>query len=243
MINQIEEIQFNAWPALNSQLYDGWVLRLSEGVTRRSNSISPIYASSLDIHKKIDHCEAVFHDAGFPVIFKLTEEVHPPDLDKILEKKGYAFDAETSVQLLDLKAVEPCVDDSVSVSDSLDQAWLERFIEYNGYSKDKMDAYGNIIRRIKPLTGFADLYVNGQHAGCGLGVVQDDLLGLFDIVVAPEFRRKGYGKKLVSAIMNWGKAHGAQTAYLQVMLDNPAGLALYRDLGFKEIYKYWYRVK
>jgi ribosomal protein S18 acetylase RimI-like enzyme len=93
------------------------------------------------------------------------------------------------------------------------------------------------------LTGFADLYVNGQHAGCGLGVVQDDLLGLFDIVVAPEFRRKGYGKKLVSAIMNWGKAHGAQTAYLQVMLDNPAGLALYRDLGFKEIYKYWYRVK
>jgi ribosomal protein S18 acetylase RimI-like enzyme len=43
--------------------------------------------------------------------------------------------------------------------------------------------------------------------------------------------------------MNWGKAHGAQTAYLQVMLDNPAGLALYRDLGFKEIYKYWYRVK
>jgi N-acetylglutamate synthase len=32
-------------------------------------------------------------------------------------------------------------------------------------------------------------------------------------------------------------------AYLQVMLDNPVALNLYDSLGFKEIYKYWYRVK
>lgn len=243
MINKIEEIQFNAWPALKTQLYDGWVLRMSEGVTRRSNSISPIYASTLPTHEKIEHCESVFRGAGLSVIFKLTKDIYPTDLDIMLEKRGYVFDAETSVQILNLKTAGFDDHDSAIMSDSLDQAWLDRFVEYNGYSKDRTEAYGNIIRHIKPLTGFADMYVNGCHAGCGLGVVENGYLGLFDIVIAPAFRKKGYGKTLVTAIMNWGKTNGAQTAYLQVMLDNPAGLALYRHLGFKEIYTYWYRVK
>lgn len=243
MINQIEEIQFNAWPALRSMAYDGWILRLSEGVTRRSNSISPINKSHLDVHEKISYCEKLYRDAGLPVIFKLTRDVYPVDLDSILEQKGYAFDAETSVQVLNLSNIDPCSDDLVRITNDLDSSWLEHFIDHNGYDKNKLDQYGNIIRQIKPLTGFADLYVQGQHAGCGLGVVQDDFLGLFDIVIAPEYRQKGLGKELVNSIMAWGKDQGAKTAYLQVMTDNPAGLNLYRRLGFKEIYKYWYRVK
>lgn len=243
MINQIEEIQFNAWPALRSMDYDGWILRLSEGVTRRSNSVSPIYSSTLDVNEKIEHCETVYRDAGLPVIFKLTRDVYPEDLDSILEKKGYAYDAETSVQVLDLSNIDPCSEDSVNITNDLDGLWLEHFIDHNGYDKKKLDSYGNIIRHIRPLTGFADLYVQGQHAGCGLGVVQDDFLGLFDIVIAHEYRQKGLGKKLVNSIMAWGKDQGAKTAYLQVMTDNPAGLNLYRRLGFKEIYKYWYRIK
>jgi N-acetylglutamate synthase len=76
-----------------------------------------------------------------------------------------------------------------------------------------------------------------------LGVVQDGFIGLFDIVTDAQFRNRGYGQQLVSEILAWGKEKGAQTAYLQVMLNNPPALKLYSKVGFKEIYQYWYRVK
>jgi|LGOV01.1.fsa_nt_gb hypothetical protein len=33
MIRFIEELSMSAWPALQTHLYDGWVLRISKGYT------------------------------------------------------------------------------------------------------------------------------------------------------------------------------------------------------------------
>lgn len=54
MIRQIEEISLNAWPALQTIHYDGWILRFAYGVTKRSNSVSLIYESTLNVDAKID---------------------------------------------------------------------------------------------------------------------------------------------------------------------------------------------
>jgi N-acetylglutamate synthase len=77
----------------------------------------------------------------------------------------------------------------------------------------------------------------------GLGVLQADYIGLFDIVVDQEYRSRGYGQQIVKSILYWGKQNGAQRSYLQVMLNNPPALRLYSKLGFVEKYQYWYRVK
>jgi ribosomal protein S18 acetylase RimI-like enzyme len=43
-------------------------------------------------------------------------------------------------------------------------------------------------------------------------------------------------------LLSWGRKMGAEQAYLQVMLSNEPALSLYEKLGFREAYRYWYRV-
>ena len=60
----------NAWPSLQTVLYDGWVIRVSGGYTKRANSICPIYPSVLDLDEKLRYCEELYTSMRLPVVFK-----------------------------------------------------------------------------------------------------------------------------------------------------------------------------
>ncbi len=87
------------------------------------------------------------------------------------------------------------------------------------------------------------LFQDDKCVACGIGVQDELYIGLFDIVVAKDYRNHGIGSLLIQHILKLGKNCGAQKAYLQVMLNNPAALRLYQKLGFIEKYRYWYRKK
>lgn len=100
-----------------------------------------------------------------------------------------------------------------------------------------------MLGQIKNKRCFLSLMVDGIHAGCGLGIMESGYLGVFDIVVDPDLRSRGLGRIIVESVLQWGKQQGAETAYLQVMKNNLPAINLYRKIGFKEVYKYWYRKK
>ncbi|WP_322797851.1 GNAT family N-acetyltransferase [Thermoflexus sp.] len=64
-----------------------------------------------------------------------------------------------------------------------------------------------------------------------------------NVAVAPGFRGRGIGRALVSACLEYARAHGARWAALQVRADNTPALRLYRSLGFVEIgrIQIWHR--
>ncbi|MGE5632855.1 MAG: GNAT family N-acetyltransferase [Caulobacteraceae bacterium] len=243
MERHIEEMSMNAWPALQTMVYDGWILRFSKGYTKRANSVNPIYESSENPEKKILMCEELYKSQGLNTVFKMTSESHPEGLDDMLSQKGYNDEAYTSVQVAVLNKFEGIIPKNIVVYNSLNEKWLEQISCLSDVKEADEETLKRMISRIITEKFFVELKLEGRTAGCGMGVLQGDYLGIFDIIIDSGDRCKGYGKALVDSMLSIGKAKGAKYAYLQVLLDNEPALKLYSSLGFKEVYKYWYRVK
>jgi len=243
VIRTLEELSLNAWPALHTLLVDGWVLRFADGYTRRANSVSPLYPGERDVRDRVGRCERLYQGRGLPTVFKLTPESEPAGLDDVLAAEGYAQEATTSVQALDLLAQGGAAAPEVNLAPSLTAEWSAAFGRFGRVGAERQAIHERLLRLILPARRFASLAVDGQVVGCGLGVLQDGFLGVYDVVVDRDHRRRGLGAVLVRALLGWGQAEGAHTAYLQVMLDNEPALRLYGGLGFREVYRYRYRVK
>jgi len=244
MIQSLEELAINAWPSLQTLLYNGWVLRFANGYTKRANSVHPLYHSDADVAEKIETCEKLYRGKGLKVVFKMTPASQPEDLDSFLAAQGYQIDSPTSVQLLDLSAwSQPATTPRAVFYETVTEEWFSAFGELSGIDRQYHATARQLLQLIAPVKGLAAILQNGQVAACGLGVWQGNWVGLFDIVVDRRFRRQGYGRQLVNSLLAWGQRQGARTAHLQVMLNNEPALRLYSKLGFQEKYQYWYRAK
>lgn len=234
----------NAWPALKINLYDGWVLRYSNGYTKRANSISPLYTSLENIDKKLAYCEQWYKEKGSPTIFKLTKESTPPKLDEKLEKNGYdRHPEEVSVQMFELEqAKEVNTKIKVNIENHFSLEWIDGFASASSI-EEKVETMTQMLQSIQGKKLVASIEKRTETVAYGFGVIEDGYLGIFDIVVKESHRGEGYGKDLLTNLLTAGKDQGAQTAYLQVVKTNKIASQLYAKLGFKEAYSYWYRVK
>jgi ribosomal protein S18 acetylase RimI-like enzyme len=243
VITAIEELSLNAWPAHQTLLYDGWLLRFANGYTKRANSVNPIYSSTLDVDEKIAFCERIYQAQKLDVVYKLTSACFPENLDDILAAGGYQKDSPTSVQLLEMISRNVELARETELQESLSDNWLDAFCRMSAVDEQRRKSLLRILSNIVPRTCFASLTQDGRIIAAGLGVLQTGFIGLFDIVVDREVRSRGIGRQIVESILSWGKQNGAQHSYLQVMLNNPPALLLYSKIGFVEQYQYWYRIK
>lgn len=74
----------------------------------------------------------------------------------------------------------------------------------------------------------------------GVASYADDWVGFRSIEVDPAHRRRGLGRAVMAALLEWGAERGATTAYLQVLGDNAPALAMYEQLGFATHHAYRY---
>jgi GNAT superfamily N-acetyltransferase len=238
----LEEISLLAWPAHQQVFYDGWILRFSEGYTKRANSVNSTKPSSIDLEAKVATCEKVYRERGLPTIFRITPLSSPTNLDEFLEKRGYQILDPTSVLTRDLIRVEfqePQV--GKLISQPLD-VWLEIFCNIRGESLTSHQSHLQILKSMPEPRIFATLMQDEQSSVCGVGTIVDGYFGMFDLLTDPEHRGKGMGTAFVLWMLHWAKERGANFAYLQVVKRNKVAMRLYNKLGFKEAYSYWYRI-
>jgi len=162
------------------------------------------------------------------------------DPDKILATAGWALIGETLVMSAPIG--EAVADPDCSIEAAPTEAWLGGFADARGIPPDRRAVHDRIIDRILPDRAFATAEMEGRPVAWGLAVAERGWVGIFDIVTLPAARRRGVARRMVTSLLAWGRDKGAGQAYLQVVAENEAGIALYRDLGFTEVYRYHYRL-
>jgi GNAT superfamily N-acetyltransferase len=246
LIRFLEELAANAWPAEVVQMVDGWRLRFNGNVSRRANSVWPNEAGDgCSLAEKLALVEDFYTRQSCPPRYQICPAAQPANLDETLAARGYSSDARTAVQIASVETVlsraaaNPAY--VVIVTETFDETWFDLYCRGEHVSPHTAEARRGILRRIGPRTGFALLRIAGQPAAIGVGVVERGWLGLFSLATHPEFRRQGAAANVIHALTQWGQIYHASQLYLQVMADNPPGLALYARLGFETLYHYHYR--
>jgi GNAT superfamily N-acetyltransferase len=241
----LEELAMNAWPALQTVLYDGWMVRFANGYTKRANSVTPLYPATLPLAEKIEQCERLFQQQKLRPTFRLSQATDISKLDAQLANRGYERIDTTSVQTVDLYEINGQQSNRAYLLPDYSgmESWLGSFHEISGDHRSDDVTHKEMLANIKGETGYMVLMTDEGVVACGLGVVERGYLGIFDVVTDPAHRNKGYGTELMHSLLAWGKDCRADFAYLQVMTNNPPALSLYKKLGFTQQYQYWYRVK
>jgi N-acetylglutamate synthase len=245
LVRSLEERALNAWPALKTALCGGWQLRLADGYTKRANSANPL-RPSVPFAETLPIVENFYARHNLPPIFRITP-LAPADIGQALAQAGYQMIEPTQVMTVPLTAKDwpahEALIETVLIETTASPQWSEGFAQANGLSVAARPAHERILAAITMPTAFATLKVQGRAIAYGLAVAEHGMVGLFDIVVAPAARRSGAATALVTALLNWGQAQGASSAYLQVHATNQPATALYRKLGFTAQYEYHYWIR
>ncbi len=241
LIVGLESRLVNAWPSFDYQVYDGWILRLADGYSKRANSATPFLPHAALDEELIDCMIARFVEANVRPTFRLNG-LQAADVDERLRLRGFKEIEPTHVLVAPIKQGDGEIDREVELVPHVSKRWVrEAAASYGGDKADDATLL-KIVSRIRQKAAFATLSLDEKPVAWGLGVVERGYLGLYDIVVAPDLRGIGLGRRVVSSLMAWGCGQGAHSAYLQVREENEVAHSLYKALGFEIAYRYTHRV-
>ncbi|GAA4923216.1 acetyltransferase (GNAT) family protein [Stackebrandtia albiflava] len=236
-IVRIETACAAAWPAVERHRDGGWLLRASQGWTRRGNSVLVLGEPESDpataVREVGDWYAARGLRAGFCVPMPLSRR-----FDRELDRLGWEWEAPVVAMTCPVAELTAPDNPAVEIAATPAAEWLT--IAY-GSPEDLPEA------AVRVLTdgghrGFATVRgADSDVAAVGRVAVEDGVALFSSIKVTPAHRRRGLGRAVMIALAEWAAAHGATTACVQVERDNDAALAMYARLGFVRHHEYHYR--
>ena len=213
-IRNLEHAAALAWPGIEHEWIDGWLLRYGNGSTRRANSAVPLAVSTVDQLAAIIDWYA---GRGTPPLLAVPDRLFriPP---------GVPVGGENLVMTTELATATPSTFD-VTLSARPDDEWLRL------YRRDVPP--GVLTAVIDGELAFATMA--GAAVGrAALTTAPDGTswVGLSAVHVMEQARGRGLARALCSFLLSWGAGRSATRAYVQVLTDNAVATGLYESMGF-----------
>jgi ribosomal protein S18 acetylase RimI-like enzyme len=249
---ELETMIVDAWPAAETATLEGWLLRASGGPTHRGNSTATLGATgSASLDDRIDGAERWYRERRRPVMFQVGPCASPSGLDAALAARGYiiegaaCFAAAPTSTVLERTSVDAPLSGGASVlaESSPGRGWLELNASASRFA-DSLDAFLGFITRLGSRCLFVSVHTpQGEVAATGLGIRSGARLGVYAMLTAPSFRRRGAARALLHALAESALEAGQPELYLLFEPANVAARSLYVASGFSEVYGYHYRSK
>jgi N-acetylglutamate synthase len=226
------------WLAPLQERLGEWLLRAGGGFTGRANSVLPVGDPGVPLDAALQRVADFYARAGLPTQAQVV--VGSDIMDQLLTRGWVSArpdQVDALVQVAPLTRRPGGVRtgrSEVQLTASPGDDWLRRY----GRSGEADPAVVKALLRSGERVTFAQ--VGEPAVAIGRAVVTGRWVGLSAVEVEPDQRRQGLGSEMVDALLAWGKAHGARSAYLQTLADNSAAVGLYARYGFRTHHSYRY---
>ena len=249
-----ETISFNAHPSLTTINLDGWVLRFAPWNTKRANCINPLYNNNdQKTYEKILKCEKIYFSKGKASIFKINDATDP-EINKILSEMNYLNCEINYVMNLNLssfnfdlneyKTKKNITNSNTIINNKPDDTWLKSYFLFECKKNEKSQKnYINMFNLIKNEQFYVKIEFNEKIVACASCVLEKGIANILNVVTDKNFRGRGFGKFVVIETINEAKRRGGVDAFLYVLKNNNIAINMYKSIGFKKVYSYWYRDK
>ena len=244
LLSRIEDAGLNASAPPQQRWVDGWIVRFSPGKAQRARCINAVAEGRGPLSARLASCQALYRKAGLRPLFRITPFSQPARLDEWLAQRGYQRFGDTHVMVCSHlpRQAEAAVPAGSIIQAVASEAYAHIVGEFRGTPLAGRLAHAERLRHSPvPYHGLVLRTADGQVLACGQAVIEDDLVGLYDVFTAPQARGRGLSRWLCALLLAQAREQGARIGYLQVDAGNAPARAVYRRLGFVDGYDYHYR--
>ncbi|MFK0000985.1 GNAT family N-acetyltransferase [Paenarthrobacter sp. NPDC090522] len=243
--SSIEALMDEAWPSLDREESGAWVLRASEGVTQRANSVWPrglsAGADGAALAAAVRDASEWYRRRRLPLIFQVFDDARSAGLNDVLDGLRFTRQSATQIMVRGTSGLPSCGDGRVELSRSPSEEWLRLWWSVDGRGGEPEL---EVARRI--LTGCPSVYAlvrddAGQPAAVGRLALAGGWGGIYGMATSEAHRRRGYASEVLDALLNEGAREDLKGFWLLVTAANHAAQSLYRLAGFRDYGSYLYR--
>jgi len=230
---EIECATVRGWPALETAVVGGWLLRSSSGGSVRANSVSALSYSGDDLDASLARVIAYYRERDAVPRFTITDVSTPSALDRQLADRGWTRQGDHLTMAKDIAgSCGTATASSVEViqHEQPTPEWYAVYLE--GLSESRKAVAPQLVARVPAPRRFFSGVRDGRVIASGLSVLDGGLASVQCMATLPEARRTGAARVVLATIETFARAGGARRLYLQADAENAAAIALYQRVGF-----------